>query len=119
MTNAENNMGNMSKDEAIEFFNAVKEDLHEPIRLEFTDAGSICIKDTIFLDYRDLQYPWYTKQMVLHEVAQYLEPDDMMHGTRFHYSFANLIQKYLGNGTFLYEEHERGFDAGLKYAKRK
>lgn len=104
MTTKENNMGNMSQEEAIEFFSQVKDSLGESVSLDFTTAGSICIGDTIFLDYRDLQYPWYTKQMILHEIAHHLVPEDYTHGTKFHQKYAYLVSRFLAGMVPLLEE---------------
>jgi len=94
----DNNMGNITVEQAESFFNAIILELGITLQFEITDAGSICIKDKIFIDKKDLQYPWFTKQLILHEIAHYLVPDDYIHGTRFHEKYAELVERFLGKG---------------------
>jgi len=91
-----NNMGNISKEQCLEFFQAVKAELVLGIGFEFTSTTpSICLGDKILLCENDIQYPWFTKQMILHEIAHHLEPDDKFHGVRFHKKYAELVNRFL------------------------
>ena len=92
----ENNMGNMDAGQAEEFFNSVKAELGlGELGFGITTAGSICMGDKILIDEKDLHYPWFTKQMVLHEIAHHLAPEDSTHGTRFHKKYAELVSRFL------------------------
>ena len=92
----ENNMGNMDAKQAERFFNDVKDALNlEDFGFGITTAGSICLSDKILIDERDLHYPWYTKQMILHEIAHHLAPQDNSHGTGFHKKYAELVMRFL------------------------
>lgn len=92
----ENNMGNMDATQAEEFFVNVKDELNlRDFSFGITAAGSICLGDRILIDERDLQYPWFTKQMILHEIAHHLSPSDKTHGTSFHRKYAELVYKFL------------------------
>lgn len=92
----ENNMGNMDATQAEGFFNDVKAELElSDFGFGITTAGSICMGDKILIDERDLNYPWFTKQLILHEIAHHLVPEDMTHGTRFHKKYAELVNRFL------------------------
>jgi len=92
----ENNMGNMSAEQAEEYFNAVVAKLElGNFGFGITTAGSICMGDKILIDEKDLQLPWFTKQLVLHEIAHHLTQDDRRHGTRFHRTFAVMVDRFL------------------------
>jgi len=92
----ENNMGNMNAKQAEEFFNMVRDDLGlKDFGFGITTAGSICLPDKILIDERDLQYPWHTKHMILHELTHHIAPNAKLHGTRFHMEYANLVLRYL------------------------
>lgn len=92
----ENNMGNMDAMQAEKFFNNVKDELNlGGFNFGITTAGSICLKDRILIDKRDLNYPWFTKQMILHEIAHHLAPEDKTHGVKFHRKYAELVNKFL------------------------
>lgn len=89
-------MGNMDATQAEEFFNAVKAELGlSDFGFGITTAGSICMGDKILIDERDLQYPWFTKQLILHEIAHHLSQGDYMHGTTFHKKYAELVNRFL------------------------
>ena len=92
----ENNMGNMDAVQAKDFFNTVKGELNiSDFGFGITTAGSICLGGRILIDERDLSYPWFTKQTILHEITHHLVPGDMSHGTRFHKKYAELINRFL------------------------
>ena len=91
----ENNMGNMDATQAEEYFNTVKSQLNLGLGFGITTAGSICLRDRILIDERDLNYPWFTKQLILHEIAHYLTREDNSHGTRFHKKYAELVNRFL------------------------
>ena len=92
----ENNMGNISKEQCLTFFRAVKDELALDIGFEFTPATpSICLGDKILLSDNDINYPWFTKQMILHEITHHLVPEDKTHGTRFHQKYAQLVGRFL------------------------
>ncbi len=97
MTRQENNMGNMDAIDARDFFWAVSDELGLGGNFGFgiTTAGSICIGDKILIDERDLNYPWFAKQLILHEIAHHLTPNDNTHGTRFHKVYSELVNKFL------------------------
>ena len=96
----ENNMGNMDALQARDFFGEVRAELKLGDKFGFgiTTAGSICLDDRILIDEKDLSYPWFTKQMILHEIAHHLAPNDKTHGTRFHGKYAVLVNRFLANG---------------------
>ncbi len=93
----ENNMGNMTAEQAVKFFHMVKES-QGLTGLEFDITP---ISPSIYLGYKillcesDLQYPWFTKMMILHEFAHHFAPQDTTHGTQFHREFGRLVVKYL------------------------
>lgn len=93
----ENNMGNMDAVQAKRFFGGVRDDLGiDGFGFEVTPtAPSICLGDKILLCENDLQYPWFTKMMILHEITHHLVPEDYTHGTQFHKKFGHLVLKYL------------------------
>lgn len=93
----ENNMGNMDAIQARDFFWVVSDCLKLGGNFGFgiTTAGSICLDDRILIDERDLNYPWHTKQMILHEITHHLIPEDRSHGTKFHKKFAELVGRFL------------------------
>lgn len=104
----ENNMGNMDAQQAEAYFNAVKEDLGLSIGFAVTPtAPSICLGDKILLCENDLQYPWFTKMMILHETTHHLTPEDHRHGTTFHHKFAELVLRFLAG-----EGHNGNKDEG-------
>lgn len=93
----ENNMGNLDAKQAEDYFNAVVAELElSDFGFGITTAGSICMGDKILIDERDLQYPWFTKQMILHEITHHLAPEARKHGTLFHRVFAELVNRFLG-----------------------
>lgn len=98
--NEENNMGNISHDQCRKFFNAVKAELGlEGFGFKFTPATpSICFGDYMLLCENDVGYPWFTKQMILHEITHHLVPEDNSHGNRFHKKYAELVTRFLGGG---------------------
>lgn len=93
----ENNIGNMDAIQARDFFWAVSDSLKLGGDFGFgiTTAGSVCLGDKILIDERDLNYPWFTKQMILHEITHHLVPEDTKHGTRFHRKYAELVNSFL------------------------
>ena len=92
----ENNMGTMDAVQAKDFFNMVKEDLGlNDFGFSITTAGSICLSDKMLIDERDLQYPWHTKHMILHEITHHLAPEAKMHGSQFHRVYAELVNRFL------------------------
>ena len=94
--NEENNMGNISHKQCLTFFQAIKKELGLAIGFDFTPATpSICLGDKILLCENDIQYPWFTKQMILHEITHHLTPDDNAHGTKFHKKYAELVNRFL------------------------
>ena len=96
----ENNMGNISKNQCREFFEAVKNELSLDIDCDFTPASpSICLGDKILLCENDIQYPWFTKQMILHEITHHLAPEAKTHGTAFHKKFTELVNRFLAGIT--------------------
>ena len=93
----ENNMGNMGAKQAGQFFNLVATELGL-VNFGFgitPVSPSICLGDKILLCDKDLDYPWFTKQMILHEIAHHLMPEDNSHGTRFHKKYAELVNRFL------------------------
>ena len=97
----ENNMGDMDAKQAKAFFNAVRAELDlGDFGFGITPASpSICLGDKILICKKDLHYPWFTKQMILHEIAHHLVPEDTSHGTRFHRKFAELVSRFLAGFT--------------------
>lgn len=93
----EDNMGNMSKAEAIDFFTFVINDLGIILSLEFTPtAPSIYLGEKILFCECDLHgYKWQVKEKILHEIAHHLEVGKRRHGTNFYKVFAELVSKYL------------------------
>jgi len=93
---AENNMGNISKAQCRRFFGAVKKELTLDIGFGITPtAPSICLGNKILLCENDIQYPWFSKQMILHEITHHLIPEDKVHGSRFHGKYAELVNRFL------------------------
>lgn len=96
----ENNMGNMDAQQAEAYFNAVVLDLGiNKLKFQLTTAGSVCLGINVYIDNKDLQYPWFTKQLILHEITHYLEPQAKTHGTLFHARYALLVKRYLAGIT--------------------
>jgi len=94
MFSEENNIGNMDAKQARKF--AVRAELGlSDFGFGITTAGTICMGDKILIDKRDLHYPWFTKQLILHEIAHHLSPEDDRHGTRFHKKYAELVNRFL------------------------
>ena len=92
----ENNMGNIAKKQCLEFFRMVREELKLDLDFGFTLAApSICLGTKILLCENDIQYPWFTKQMILHEITHHLVPEDHKHGSRFHRKYAELVNIFL------------------------
>lgn len=92
----ENNMGNMNATQAEEFFNIVKEELGlADFGFGITTAGSICLGNKILIDKKDLHYPWFTKQIILHEIAHHIVPEARTHGSQFHRKYAELVDRFL------------------------
>ena len=105
MSAEENNMGNMSKAEAIDFFTCVTDDLGVVIAHEFTPASpSIYLEKTprILFCESDLNgYKWQVKERILHEIAHHFEKGKRQHGPNFYKVYAELVKKYLaGYGSF-------------------
>ena len=93
---AEDNMGTMDASQARRFFREVTNELDLGyLAFHITTAGSVYIDGSIFIDKKDLHYPWYTKQLILHEIAHHLSPKDFSHGTAFHKQYAKLINTFL------------------------
>lgn len=104
----ENNMGNMGATQAEDYFNAIVAELGlVDFGFGITTSGSICLKDKILIDERDLQYPWHTKHMILHELTHHLVPEDNFHGIRFHKKYADLVSRFLAGA--------EGRDATIKW----
>ena len=96
----ENNMGNMDATQAEGYFNIVRDKLSlGNFGFGVTTAGSICLGNKILIDERDLGYPWFAKQMILHEITHHLVPEDNSHGTRFHKKYAELVSEFLAGGS--------------------
>lgn len=109
LTPEENNMGNMDAEQAGDFFNIVRDGLgltNLGFRVTPT-APSICLGDKILLCEKDLNYPWFTKQMILHEISHYLVRDDRTHGTRFHSKYAELVIQFLAKSQDVCPELEK------------
>lgn len=93
----ENNMGNMDAKQAKRFFNEVAAELDlGDFGFGITTAGSICMGDRILIDEKDLQYPWFTKQLILHEITHHIAPEARTHGSAFHRKYAELVSRFLG-----------------------
>ncbi len=116
----ESNMGNMTRDEAEEFFRAVVSDLSVDIALEFTPtAPSIYLEKEprILFCTNDLEgYKWQVKERVLHEIAHHYEEGKRCHGPNFYRPYAQLVARYLGKielylpGVSLTKETHEGGD---------
>lgn len=93
----ENNMGNMSKAEVVDFFTCVTADLGLVLALEFTPTSpSIYLGDKILFCEKDLNgYKWQAKERILHEIAHHFEVGKRQHGTNFYKVYAELISRYL------------------------
>ncbi len=94
---AENNMGNMNDEQAGVFFEMVRSELGLDLEFGITPTSpSICLGSKILICENDLQYPWFTKQMILHEITHHLIPNDHTHGSSFHKKYAELVGIFLG-----------------------
>jgi hypothetical protein len=90
-------MGNMDGRKAETWFNAVKAELGlSKLGFDITPTSpSICLGDKILICEKDLHYPWFTKQVILHEISHHLVPIDKTHGTAFHKVYAGLVSQFL------------------------
>lgn len=96
-----NNMGNMSKQEALEFFNVVVGDLGlEDFTMEFTTCSpSIYLGSKILFCEKHLNaYPWQIKEEILHELAHHFEVGKRRHGENFYKAYVVLVDKFLAGG---------------------
>jgi len=95
----DNNMGNMSKAEVIDFFTYVTDDLGVVIVLEFTPTSpSIYLKKApkILFCENDLNgYKWQVKERILHEIAHHFEVGKRRHASNFYKVYMELVSKYL------------------------
>ena len=98
----ENNMGNISKAEVIDFFTRVTDDLGVVIAFEFTPtAPSIYLEKTpkILFCENDLNgYKWQVKERVLHEIAHHFETGKRQHGTNFYKQYILLLNRFMVEG---------------------
>ncbi len=95
---ATNNSGNMSKQEALEFFNRVVSDLELlDFTMEFTPCSpSICQDNKILFCEKHLNaYPWQIKEEILHELAHHYSRGVTGHSERFYEAYIRLLNKYV------------------------
>ena len=101
----DSNMGNMTREEVVEFFDAVTADLGVDIALEFTPTapsiyltgGQLENQPKILFCTNDLEGDkWQVKERVLHEIAHHYEEGKRCHGPNFYGPYAQLVARYLG-----------------------
>ena len=93
-----NNMGCITQEQCEAFAHKVLDAEFPTNVFAWTDAGSILIGQTVYLDRRWIgKYPWEAKERILHEIAHIRTwPEDDTHGELFHREYARLVLCYLG-----------------------
>ncbi len=97
-----NNIGCMSKSAIEGFADKVLRECGYSYTMKWTIAGNIVIKPFIYIDKSNIdQYPYLAKYWVLHEVAHIdTHPQDDRHGELFHSRLAELIEQFMGMGSY-------------------
>lgn len=91
-------MGAITREEAETFAADVLEELELDWKMKWTKCdGGICLKDCqeILIPERMIgQYPWQTKEYVLHETA-HIFTDDNQHGEEFYKLYVVLLVRFM------------------------